>query len=70
MVGDGTFSQKMDYVTICYGILNFKGHPNCITGSKFTVILVNGRILSIGGASAVKCLQSTGPPCLVSGLLS
>ena len=40
-------------------ILNLEGHQNCITGSKVTAILLNGWILPIGGASAVKglCLQ-------------
>ena len=37
-------------------ILNPEGHPNCITGSKVTAILLNGWILPIGGASVVKCL--------------
>ena len=32
--------------------LNPKGHPNIITGSKVTSILLNGWILPIGGASS------------------
>ena len=35
-------------------ILNLERHPNCITGSKVTAILLNGWILPIGAASAVK----------------
>ena len=30
------FGHKIDYVTIFLDILNLKGHPNCITGSKDT----------------------------------
>ena len=38
-------------------ILNPEGHPNCFTGSKVTAILLNGWILPISGASAVKGLR-------------
>ena len=38
-------------------ILNLEGYPNCITGSKVTAILLNGWILPIGAASAVKGLR-------------
>ena len=48
---DGAFSHKIDYVTIFKEILNPKGHPNCIYGSKVTAILLNVWILPIGGAS-------------------
>ena len=41
-------------------IINLKGHPNCITGSKVTTGLLNRWILPIGGASAVEGLRSTG----------
>ena len=41
-VTDGAFIHKIDYVTIFKEILNPKGHPNRITGSKVTVILLNG----------------------------
>ena len=57
MVGDGAFSHKRDYVTIFLEILNLKGHPNCITGSKVTAILLNGWIWPIGGASSVRGLR-------------
>jgi hypothetical protein len=57
MVEDGAFSHKMDYVTIFKEILDLQRHPNCITGSKGTAILLNGWILPIGGASAVKGLR-------------
>ena len=56
MVEDGAFSHKVDYVTILKGILNLEGHPNRITGSKVTAILLNVWILPIGGASSVKGL--------------
>ena len=52
MVADGAFRHKTDYVTICKEILNPKGHPNRINGSKVTAILLNGQILPIGGASS------------------
>ena len=35
-------------------ILNLEVHQNCITGSRVTVLLLNGRILPIGGASVVE----------------
>ena len=47
----------IDYATIFKEILNPEWHLNCITGSKVTVILLNGWILPIGGASAVKGLR-------------
>ena len=50
-VADGAFSHKIDYVTI-FKILNPEGHPNRITGSKVTAILLNGWIVPIGGASS------------------
>ena len=52
MVEDGAFSHKIDYVAI----INLKGHQNRITGSRVTVILLNGWILPINGASAVEGL--------------
>ena len=57
MVEDGSFSHKIDNVTISQEILNLKGYPSCITGSKVTAILLNGWILPIGGASSVKGLR-------------
>ena len=57
---DGAFSQKIDYVTI----LNFEWHPNSVTGSRVSAILMNGWVLPIGGGSAVEGLQSTGLPRL------
>ena len=61
-VGNGAFSHKIDKVTFFLNILNLKGHPNCITGSRVTAILVNEWILIFGEASAVEGLQSTGYP--------
>ena len=57
MVECGPFSHKIYYVTIFKEILKREGHPNCITGSKVMVIWLNGWILPIGGASAVKGLR-------------
>ena len=51
-LADGAFSHKIDNVKIFQEILNPKGHPNCITGSKITAIVLNGWILPIGGASS------------------
>ena len=45
MVENGAFSQII------------RVHPNCITGSKVTAILLKGWILPIGGALAVKGLR-------------
>ena len=50
------------YVTIFKEILNLEGHPNRIAGSKVTVILLNGWILPIGGASLGRvCAQPAKP---------
>ena len=57
MVEDGALSHKIDYNTILQEILNLEGHPNRITGSKDTTILLNGWSLPIGGASAVKDMR-------------
>ena len=51
MVGDGKFSHIKDYFTMLNEILNLKGHPNRITGSKVMAILL------YGWASAVKGLH-------------
>ena len=48
MVGNCAFSQKIYKVTIFLEILNLEGHPNPITGSRVTAILLNGWILPIG----------------------
>ena len=47
--------------------LNLEGHPNHIAGSKAKVVLQNGWILPIGGASAVKGLrlQPTQQACFI-----
>ena len=68
MIEDFAFIHKIDYITILQEILNLKGHPNRITGSKVTTILLNGLILPICGASAVKglCLQPTQQACFIS----
>ena len=65
MVADGAFSYKIDYVTIIKETLNLEGHPNPITGSKVSVMMLNGWILPFGGASSVKgvCLQLTQQAC-------
>ena len=58
-IEDGAFSHKIDYVTTVLEIPNLEGHPNCITGSKVMVILLNGWILLIGGvASGRVCVWS------------
>ena len=66
MVEDGAFGHEIDYSSI---FLNSEGHPNCITGSRATAILLNGHILLFGGASLVDSLLSTGLPSLVFDFL-
>ena len=46
---DVAFSHKIDYVTIVNENINLERHPNRITGSRVTVILLNGWILPISG---------------------
>ena len=41
---------NIDCITISKEILHLEGHPNRITGSKATAILLNGWTLPIGGA--------------------
>ena len=48
MVEYCAFSHKIDYVKNFKGILNLKGHSNCISGSKVTAVLLNGWILTTG----------------------
>ena len=52
MVDDGAFSHKIDHVTIFKEILNLKGPPNHITGSKVMAIFMNVWILPIGGVAS------------------
>ena len=54
---DSAVSHKIDYVKKFKEILNLERYPNCSTGSKFTVILLNGWVLPIDGASEVKGLR-------------
>ena len=69
-VADGTFSQKIEYVTIIKGILNPKEHPNRITGSKVMAILLNGWIFPIGGGSSGRVCACSLRSRLVSGVAS
>ena len=63
VVEDGVFSKKIDHVTIFFlDSLNLEGHPNPITGSRVTAILMNGWILPIGRASAVEGVRPTWLP--------
>ena len=45
------------YVAVIKNFLNPEGHQNPISGSKVTAILLKGRILPIGGASAGEGLR-------------
>ena len=58
MVGNDTFSQKIDYFSFfSFEILNLKGHQNCITGKRVTAIFLNWGIFPIersGGGSVIK----------------
>ena len=62
MVEDGAFSKTIDNVTIFKEILNLEGHTNCITGSRVAAILLNGWILSIGGALRWRVCDQMGYP--------
>ena len=64
MVEDGTFSHKINYVTVFQEIINLEGHPNRNTGSKVTAILLNLWILPVGGvASGRVCAQPAKQAC-------
>ena len=68
MVENGALSHKIDYITIFEEILNLKGHQNCTTGSRVTVILLNAWIFPIGqtgGASPWRVYYQRGLPRLV-----
>ena len=58
MIGDGALSHKKDYVSRFYEVLNFKGHPTRITGSRVKAILLNKLILPIAQCSVEPCGQS------------
>ena len=51
MVRDSTSSYKEDYFIVIKNFLNPEGHPNPISGSKVTAILLKRWILPLGGAS-------------------
>ena len=54
MVKVVAFSHKIDNITFFLEkILNLKGHPNRITGSKVMAIFLNGWILLIGGVQII-----------------
>ena len=50
-VEDSSSSYKIDYVIVIKTFLNPEGHPNRISGSKVTAILLKGWILPIGGSA-------------------
>ena len=62
-VRDRSSSYKIYYVIGIQNFLNPKGHQNSISGSKFTIILLKGWILPIGGVASgdplVQNLQDT-----------
>ena len=63
-IEDGASSHKLYNVTTFKEILNPKGHPNCITGSKVTAILLNGWILPVVGvANGRVCAQPAKQAC-------
>ena len=64
MVEYGAFSLLKSKCYNSFKIINLEGHPYYITGSKFTMILLKGWNLPIGGASAVEGLRATGLPLL------
>ena len=64
-IRDSSSSYKIDYVVVIKTFLNPEGHQNRISGLKVTAILLKGWILSIGEASSVEGLRSTGLPRLV-----
>ena len=55
-VRDGTSSHEIDYVLT---ILNLEEHKNCIIVSEVTAILLNGRILPIGGVALKRVCTSS-----------
>ena len=65
MVEDSAFIHKIDFVIFLLFFFSLKWHPNHISGSRVAAILLNGWILPIGGATAVKGLRSMGLLCLV-----
>ena len=67
MVKDGSFSRhKIDYIAILKEILNIKGHSNRLTGSKVSVILLNGWILPLGGVASGRACAGSLRSTLVS----
>ena len=62
MVKDGAFSCKINYFANKEDILNLEGHPNYITGSGVTLILLNGWTLPIEDLQRWRVLDQLGYP--------
>ena len=73
MVRHGASSHKIDYIKIFEENLKLEGHPNRITGSGVTAILLNGLIFPIGQsgeASWWRVCYQWGLPCIFYNYLS
>ena len=64
------FSHEINYATPCLDFLNLEEHPNCIAGSRVTMILLNGWILSIGGLPHLVSVQQQKFTTFVTGKFS
>ena len=64
IIGDGIFSHKMDWFWKFLEILNLKGHPNCIIGSKVKAILLDWWVLPIVGVVS----EGSAPAAYAAGL--
>ena len=58
-MGEDGYKTKLNF----QGILNLKGHPNHIIGSKVMAIFLNGWILPIGCVGKGLRLQPAQPAC-------
>ena len=57
-VRDSPSSYKIDYAIVIKNFLNSEEHPNPISGSKVTAILLKGWILPIDGVASGSRLVS------------
>ena len=71
MVRNGAFGHKVDCLNILKDIFNLEGHQNSITGSRVTVILLNGWTFPIGQSGEASwwrvCYQRGLPHLVLNG---
>ena len=60
MICNGDYSPMIDYFANFYGMLNLKGYPSCMIGSKVMAVLASGWILQFGGVAPRRVFAQAG----------